>query len=155
MGAYNPLTIYYQGDQVTYNGSSWNYINTTPKAGQTPVQGIYWTAAAIKGNDGTIGSDGISAITILLTNEAFVCPVVGGVVKYTGSNTSIRVWEGLNPLSVDDAASPANGTFSIISVSNVGIGSRSYSTSGVPPVWANFGDVNSLTLDTASTTFTY
>lgn len=154
MGAYNPLTIYYQGDQVTYNGSSWNYINTTPKAGQTPVQGIYWAAAAIKGNDGTIGSDGTSAITILLTNEAFVCPVVDGVVKYTGSNTSIRVWEGLNPLSVDDAANPANGTFSIISVSNVGIGSRSYSTSGVPPVWANFGNVNSLTLDTASTTFT-
>ena len=39
MGAYNPLTIYYQGDQVTYNGSSWN-INTTPKAGQTPDTGL-------------------------------------------------------------------------------------------------------------------
>jgi len=60
-GAYNGSTTYYKGDQVTCNGSSWNYINSTPKSGQTPVEGSYWTKAAAKGeigNPGPPGEDG-------------------------------------------------------------------------------------------------
>lgn len=57
-GAYASGTTYEKGDQVTYNGTSWNYINATPKAGETPTEGAYWTAAALAGTDGTNGTDG-------------------------------------------------------------------------------------------------
>lgn len=57
-GAYDPGVTYQQGNQVTYDGTSWNYINATPASGQTPSEGAYWTAAALAGTDGADGADG-------------------------------------------------------------------------------------------------
>ena len=54
-GVYDSEVTYSQGNQVTYDGSSWNYINATPHYGQTPAEGIYWTAAALKGVNGAVG----------------------------------------------------------------------------------------------------
>lgn len=59
-GAYDAGTTYQKGNQVTYGGSSWNYINNTPGSGHTPSEGAYWTQAAVKGTDGTDGTDGIN-----------------------------------------------------------------------------------------------
>jgi hypothetical protein len=41
--AYNPATEYSNGDYVTYNNNTWQYIYPTPATGQTPSNSsIYW-----------------------------------------------------------------------------------------------------------------
>jgi hypothetical protein len=57
-GTYNETYIYYKGDMVTYDKSTWQYINDTATYGQTPAAGIYWTVFAAGGEDGVDGSDG-------------------------------------------------------------------------------------------------
>jgi hypothetical protein len=57
-GAYNASYTYYRGDTATYGGSTWQYINPTPAAGQTPAEGAYWTIAAAAGADGEDGLPG-------------------------------------------------------------------------------------------------
>ncbi|MGV8139467.1 MAG: hypothetical protein AB2L20_30085 [Mangrovibacterium sp.] len=52
-GAYDPLIVYYKGDEVTRFGSTWQYINDVPMAGQAPVEGVYWAIKAAKGADGS------------------------------------------------------------------------------------------------------
>lgn len=64
-GAYNPSTVYSKGNQVTYGGSSWNYINNTAGSGHTPAENTYWTQAAVKGADGENGIDGDDGISII------------------------------------------------------------------------------------------
>ncbi|WP_145859036.1 phage tail protein [Pedobacter suwonensis] len=62
-GAYNAASTYYQGDTVTYLGSTWSYINSVPKNGQTPAENAYWTVVAKagqNGNDGLPGAAGTS-----------------------------------------------------------------------------------------------
>ncbi|GAG07155.1 unnamed protein product, partial [marine sediment metagenome] len=213
-GAYGAGTTYYKGDQVTYSGSTWLYINVTAGAGHTPANNTYWDIVANEGDqgiqgiqgatgaDGSDGTDaravnltsvvqgfdydtngenpspstteitavalnttgtvyydfyvndvsqqnttsntytytpqadyddmpdkievniregsggsavlasdqmtivglkaGVDAITIVLSNEAHTLPTTNlGVVTYTGSGTTIKVWEGTNPLNVD------------------------------------------------------
>ena len=55
-GAYQPNTMYYEGDTVTYGGSTWRYINTTAAQNVTPVEGSNWTnvSAAGKGISSTV-----------------------------------------------------------------------------------------------------
>ena len=55
-GAYAPNTMYYNGDTVTYSGSTWKFINDTPAQNITPVEGDNWTnmAAAGKGVSTTV-----------------------------------------------------------------------------------------------------
>lgn len=60
-GAYDADTKYFKGDEVTYGGESWLYINPTATKGTTPVEGAYWTKSAAKGTNGT------SAMTVKLT----------------------------------------------------------------------------------------
>jgi hypothetical protein len=57
-GAYNASYTYYRGDTATNGGSTWQYINVTPAAGQTPAEGAYWTIAAAAGADGEDGLPG-------------------------------------------------------------------------------------------------
>lgn len=57
-GVYNASYTYYRGDTATYGGSTWQYINVTPAAGQTPAEGAYWTIAAAAGADGEDGLPG-------------------------------------------------------------------------------------------------
>jgi len=40
--AYSAGTTYSVGDKVSNGGSSWEYINDTPSAGNTPSEGVYW-----------------------------------------------------------------------------------------------------------------
>ncbi|MDR1455505.1 MAG: hypothetical protein LBJ01_07640 [Tannerella sp.] len=55
-GAYGAATTYYRGDEVTYLGSTYRYINTTPSAGRTPPNAAYWAVVGAKGDPGTSGS---------------------------------------------------------------------------------------------------
>lgn len=57
-GAYNNGTTYYEGDAVTYQGSTWLYINATPASGNVPVEGVRWTLWAAQGADGATGPQG-------------------------------------------------------------------------------------------------
>ena len=57
-GGYSAATTYYKGDQVTYNGSSWNYIYASPGADVQPAEGAYWTVAAQAGSAGQAGQHG-------------------------------------------------------------------------------------------------
>lgn len=69
-GAYDPTFVYYEGDIVTYSGSSWIFINEVPATGETPSEGIYWSvwsAAGVDGADGEDGSEGANARAVNLT----------------------------------------------------------------------------------------
>ncbi len=57
-GAYSSATPYYKGDEITYGGSSWRYINNTSSSGRTPTEGSYWTKVSAKGDTGASGQDG-------------------------------------------------------------------------------------------------
>lgn len=41
-GSYDAGTIYYMGDEVTYDSKLWVYVNSTPASGQTPADNAYW-----------------------------------------------------------------------------------------------------------------
>jgi hypothetical protein len=53
-GEYNSSYTYYEGDQVTYQGSYYRYIYATPSS-TLPTNTAYWTVLAAKGEPGTNG----------------------------------------------------------------------------------------------------
>lgn len=57
-GAYNAGYTYYNGDEATYGGSLWRYINAASSSGNTPEEGIYWTKIISKGDTGDSGNNG-------------------------------------------------------------------------------------------------
>ena len=57
-GTYAINTLYYNGDTVTYDGSTWRYINATAAQNVAPVDGTNWTNISAKGN-------GISSTSIM------------------------------------------------------------------------------------------
>jgi len=59
-GAYATNTLYYNGDTVTYGGSTWRYINTTPAKNIVPNEGSNWTKISAKGDTGSTGPQGVA-----------------------------------------------------------------------------------------------
>ncbi|MEN6413734.1 MAG: hypothetical protein ABFC84_13395 [Veillonellales bacterium] len=62
-GAYIPGTPYYKGDEVTYSGSTWMYINNVPSdeaVAPAPEEGVYWHLTAAKGDTGNTGAPGLN-----------------------------------------------------------------------------------------------
>jgi hypothetical protein len=60
-GPYNATATYYKGDSVTYNGTTFLYVNDQPAAGQTPADNEFWditSAAGTPGSPGTPGTPG-------------------------------------------------------------------------------------------------
>jgi hypothetical protein len=53
-GEYNSSYTYYEGEQVTYQGSYYRYIYATPSS-TLPTNTTYWTILAAKGEPGTNG----------------------------------------------------------------------------------------------------
>jgi hypothetical protein len=53
-GEYNASYAYYQGDEVTYNGSTYRYINVTASSNKVPTNTTYWAVIAAKGENATI-----------------------------------------------------------------------------------------------------
>lgn len=57
-GAYASGYTYYKGDEATYEGSTFRWINDTPASGQTPAEGGYWTVIAAAGAGSEPGQQG-------------------------------------------------------------------------------------------------
>ena len=57
-GTYAINTLYYNGDTVTYDGSTWRYINATAAQNVAPVEGTNWTNISAKGEIGPQGVAG-------------------------------------------------------------------------------------------------
>lgn len=55
-GAYLNTTTYFRGDQVTFNGTTWVYIYSTPTSGNDPVAGMYWELVSSIGTQGDSGA---------------------------------------------------------------------------------------------------
>lgn len=86
---------------------------------------------------------GVSAFTVVLTNEAHTLPVSNGVVTYTGSGTAIKVYEGATALTY---ATSGDSTFSVTAVgTGITVGTN---TNGV------FGDHSNMTANSATITYT-
>lgn len=56
--SYSSYSLYYKGDEVTYNGSMYRCIQNCPTAGIMPINTTYWQLVAQKGTDGGKGNDG-------------------------------------------------------------------------------------------------
>ncbi len=71
-GVYNPLTVYYPRDLVTYEGSSYLYLNTAYASGVPLNDQLYWMTMAVKG-DGT-GVNGLIIVDgkLYLTDDGVV-----------------------------------------------------------------------------------
>jgi len=102
-GAYAAGTTYYKGDQVTYGGSSWNYINATEGAGHTPAENTYWTKAAAAGTTGATGPAityrGIFSAATAYNNNTLVRDVVnysGTYYIYKGADGASGAWNAAN-----------------------------------------------------------
>lgn len=57
-GSYSSYSLYYKGDEITYNGSMYRCIQNCPTAGIMPINTTYWQLVAQKGTDGGKGNDG-------------------------------------------------------------------------------------------------
>lgn len=95
VAAYNAGTTYNDDDNqfATYGGRLWQWINTTPGSGQTPVDGIYWvevfpTILAHRRNSDTIldegGANEISAAAIVAGLAAADATTDLGISTHTG-----------------------------------------------------------------------
>ena len=97
------------------------------------------------------GASGVNAINVILSNEADVLPALpeGIVSDYSGSGTTIRVFEGATELDYDGVGT-GNGKFNVTATSTgVTVGTKS--ENGLMCV---FGNASNMTLDNAFITFT-
>ena len=100
--------------------------------------------------DGTDGTPGADAYTVLLTNEAHTLPTTNaGTVTYTGSGTSVIVYKGTTELDGVTSGTPGSGEFKVTaSATNITAGSQT--STGNPVVFAN---ASSISADTAQISF--
>ena len=81
--------------------------------------------------------DGLSAVTAVLSNEAHTLPkTTAGVVTYTGSGTTIRVFEGATELD-NDGIGTAVGKWKVVVTTATGITAGAISDSGLTAVVAD------------------
>ena len=102
------------------------------------------------GADGADGANGADGMTIILSNEAHTLPTTSsGVVTYTGSGTTIRVFEGAQEVMYDGSGT-GYGTWKITSAA-VGITRGTLTDSGM---FLTIGNHSNMTQNTASITYT-
>ena len=100
--------------------------------------------------DGSDGTNGADAYTVLLTNEAHTLPTTNaGTVTYTGSGTSVIVYKGTTELDGVTSGTPGSGEFKVTATAtNITAGSQT--STGNPVVFAN---ASSISADTAQISF--
>lgn len=102
MGAYSSSTAYFQGDIVTYGGSTW--IASQNSTGQTPAADSYWTLLGVlSAGSGGGGTSAFSGLTGTGTTH--------GRIVYQQST-----WANLGDFAIDTAnvaASVSNGLITI------------------------------------------
>ena len=101
------------------------------------------------GYNGIDGVDGTDGMTVIISNEAHTLPTTNtGTVTYTGSGTTIRVFEGATELSRDGG--PGDASWEVSGVgSSITVGSITR-INGI----ATVGDHSGMIADTASVEYT-
>jgi hypothetical protein len=139
-------------DQITLFGVKPGIDGTSGRDGVNGVPGRDGIDGlrGIDGLDGTDGSNGVDGITVILSNEAHTLPTTNlDVVTYTGSGTTIKVYEGSRPLIYNgDGNTPL--TWTVVS-SGSSITPGSTTDSGT---FATIGNHSNMTSNTASITYT-
>lgn len=102
-------------------------------------------------SDGATGAEGAGSITPIISNSNHSIPTdyLGGNGIYTGSGTTIRLFEGTTELEYDGTGNN-NGTWTVIA-SGTGITAGTPSDGGN---YVNIGDHSNMTADKASVTYT-
>lgn len=91
-GSYSSYSMYYSGDEVTYNGSMYRCIQNCPTAGIMPINTTYWQIVAQKGADGNLEE------------------IVIGGRNYFKKSTSVGILYGTPTISNNNADAP-NGLY--------------------------------------------
>ena len=112
------------------------------------------TMAGIKpganGSNGTNGANGADGMTVILSNEAHTLPTTSaGVVTYTGSGTTIKVFEGATELVYDGVGTSASRWKLTASPTSITTGSITDSGN-----FATIGNHSNMTANTALITYT-
>jgi hypothetical protein len=117
---------------------------------QITMSGIKPGANGSNGTDGSNGEPGADGMTIIVSNEAHTLPTSNtGTVTYTGSGTTIRVFEGANEL-IYDTENSDDGTWRVTGVgSSITVGSITDSGN-----FATVNDHSNMAANTASITYT-
>jgi hypothetical protein len=85
-GVYNPGAAYAVGDVVTYGGETWYRIDAHGgNVGDTPIEGVYWTLIAQKGEQGIQGETGPQPSLTVINNAS-----TSITLSDTDNNTVIR-----------------------------------------------------------------
>ena len=121
-GVFNPSNVYYKGDQVTYNGSTYLFTSDTPQIGKLPTNASYWNITAKAGEpglngtnglNGINGSDGLSVVWMGELSSAPNNPVKNWVYKNTGDGI-VYIYNGAAWVMMiadgNDGVDGANGT---------------------------------------------
>ena len=100
---------------------------------------------------------GVDSITIVLSNEAHTLPTQnsggGDEVDYTGSGTTIKVWEGTTALNVDQNSPYGSPSFRVVGVGTNVTANQSPSGNDGQPV-RTYGVCLAMSQNTAYITFT-
>jgi hypothetical protein len=142
-----PRTIRVGVSEASQNELAFDTITITAvKPGQAGTDGINGT----NGADGTNGIDGLDALTLIMSNESHTLPKTSdGVITYTGSGTTIRLYEGATEL-VYDGVGTSNSTWTIASAAT-GITRGALTDSGS---FVTVGDHSNMTAISATITYT-
>ena len=99
---------------------------------------------------GATGTDGIDALTVVMSNEAHTLPTTNtGTVTYTGSGTTIELYEGATALQYNGLGT-TNGTWKITAAAT-GITTGTFTDSGT---YVTVADHSTMTATNAKITYT-
>ncbi len=71
-GSYSSYSMYYSGDEVTYNGSMYRCIQNCPTAGIMPINTTYWRIVAKKGDNGNLEDIVIGGRNYVLGSDRYI-----------------------------------------------------------------------------------
>ena len=112
---------------------------------QITMSGVKPGTNGTDGTNGTNGADGVDGLTVSLSNASHSVPVTNtGTVTYTGSGTTVKLYEGATELTYDGVGT-SNGTWKITTTGS-SITSGSTTDSGS---YATIGDHSNMTADIA------
>lgn len=103
-GAYAAGTTYSADDVVSYNGTSWIYVNASAASGQTPADNAYWDIMADGANpmttpgDMIFGGSGGTSTRLPIGASSNVLKVTSGTTVGWGTTSGL---EGLKPLGTN------------------------------------------------------
>lgn len=95
-GNYSSALVYYVGEKVKYNGSYYKCILDCGTAGIIPTNTTYWKLVVSKGDAGTPGAEGSSAVVAVLSRDfiSFPADSSGNVMSYSNNSASISLYLG-------------------------------------------------------------